>query len=1453
MNNENLNPLSGLQNLKEHDILNKDFDYLGDHYSKKANVAQQNYNLQVENNFKKSYGFKDAYRDAKRVNHIDEMVSAKNNELSIDKDEDFDLTAEMLVNDNIDKSVWDEFTGVDSMEQYEKVKYNIGEENRVRDNLGNYGPWAGFGTELFASFTDPSQLALGAITGGFSGAAKGISLGRKAATAFKVGAFEGAIYAGVANNTLHTYEARDAVMDVMAGGMLSSVFTTAGHSIGKYRDASEARKLKQTQADNEGFRQASIYADKIEDNYENSHIQNTIEERVDVSESVEFEMTENMNKLDSEILTMHDRKAKLLNNNAEIESSDLPLGTKKSKIAKNERKIKKLEKELNNKNELMLKSRKEFDEYTAMDEIGQYKATSDKMSEMEVDNNISVKEVSEAFEGGKIDPVVRNDSVGAARNFDEYKTTFEEEFNEAQLESKSELEKVDQEIASGTLNNVNRQLSVFDTIQERLNKVGGATARLGDIVFHSVAKTKRSALELQKENTAEHFTNSKIKRPTDAFIRQLGSIDNSINAEDARRISTAVINGESQYVKNGEMIDIAENVKEATDRYNNAVRYFYDSFNNKNRLSAEIDKGQLTRTYMSGFFGAITKSQEGKLSFDSAYTKVSGKKAGRILGSSEAYIEKQEILYKYMESPEQFITLKEYADFINNSEFMESLAATDRAIQNNYHQQLTDMIQVGTIQKDSPMYVAWKNKERYNPHNWSGTDFKRMGDIYGHQHVIDFFAEALMDSADNVEGRETYFQTVASFLVNNTIKRSRESGNDLELRMAFEDALNDFEGYIAREVKENEALKDNPEVQQIRKFLKDTAESKKTKSGAAASNKKRMRINAYYKKQILNGETNVMEDVSVMDFLDTNLERQFQSYANMTSTSVAFGKRGIKSKEELNEAIKEMEQEVNSLKDRFDRGYKVQEQEIERLNEEIKSGKLTEEEIKNAKSDIESYEDFIKEYKNDELNLKASSKVELEEMKKEIMSVWHGTSRIDMNVKSNRFIQKLKSFNFARVMGKMPIAQISEFGEVAHMGGLTNMLSHMPSLKKVLGNVSNLDKTDKEDLIDFLEVIGAMGDNFNSQAYLEVGDSELDIINLSNGKIKNGRERTNLEKLDAATDVGGYKASRLAGFLGNKMDKFIKTSAISANLTQLDKIMKKIVNEDGTIDFDWDTRNVGFDKRALNPDTLNHYGLEVSDLPALKEAFDKYGIFETSFSGNRIFKGFKTDKMVKDNHIATPMIRDFAIITANEAVAPSTVGNSYHILHSNIVASMMVQFRGYMLQSFEHKIRSKFRRENNVAPWFAYMTMFGTASYVLNVLSNAPKYENSEEYLEDKLSLGKLAAGGFSRSAYSYLLPAILGQLESATTGTRYFDDSTRTTGLGQSLSNPTFDLLDNASNSVSNTAKYLTGEDNDGLTKAMKNMVNLLPAAAVPIFGQIAKDSMKSILNEDNTYDKNR
>jgi len=436
------------------------------------------------------------------------------------------------------------------------------------------------------------------------------------------------------------------------------------------------------------------------------------------------------------------------------------------------------------------------------------------------------------------------------------------------------------------------------------------------------------------------------------------------------------------------------------------------------------------------------------------------------------------------------------------------------------------------------------------------------------------------------------------------------------------------------------------------------------------------------------------------------------------------------------------------------------------------SGKIAAARVLNITDDTE-FDALIREAKEEVLPGHADyNRIQRDVKRAEVMyRSLTGKPLHDRSGPMNTFTQLLLDYNYMRVMNQVGLAQLSEFGNVASLGGWRAMLQNMPALRAVQRDMASGQITDDAVLRDFESLTGIATDWVRyasvSERYTGTSGGEVIGSNLTAGQKKaleigvKGKRITSV--ISGMTPITMY-SQRLAGKtfigkLGTLSNKTLKESdrrnfrEVGWSDQTTDKIMGQL-------------RKATFHKGKLTD-------LNMEDWPVdLREEF-----------ANGLYRW--TNRVIQTNDIGA---------TGYWMTTP--------------IGKVLSQFRTFMLVSYAKQTLQALHRRD-----FAHFSAFMTTSLIGGLTYMGQTYLRTAGEDPELFDLDKVALAGFQRGAYASLIPGLMdGSLEFIGLDP-VFSKYGRSTGMASSLwsGNPTISSIDKIADLGKLPFKIATHSDTEG------------------------------------------
>lgn len=329
----------------------------------------------------------------------------------------------------------------------------------------------------------------------------------------------------------------------------------------------------------------------------------------------------------------------------------------------------------------------------------------------------------------------------------------------------------------------------------------------------------------------------------------------------------------------------------------------------------------------------------------------------------------------------------------------------------------------------------------------------------------------------------------------------------------------------------------------------------------------------------------------------------------------------------------------------------------------------------------------------------------------------------EMNPTHATWARRVRDYNFLRLMNAMGITQAIEFGRMFSMLGMKAAFEQMPSIKRVIdpntGSIMLKNKMARE-----MEMWGVTENDY------WIGAS----------------------KYNFQEELAGEKSSRL-GSLGDKYDKLVNRGKEVMAYTSFQRpVHSRQQQWAARAAVQWFADNArDMKKFAKFKDRIADMGLNEADMKAIREQVVKWA--DSADPEKRKITGMnfeKWDPEVRSKFLSAVRRYTNRIIQVNEP------GN-LPMFFSHPVAQTFLQFRSFSIAAYDKSTLWNMKHHDQQSVMIALGDIvFGAATFALMANIRAFNRDDREEYLQEQLSLGNLAAMGFARSGISSIVPMLV-------------------------------------------------------------------------------------------------
>lgn len=392
------------------------------------------------------------------------------------------------------------------------------------------------------------------------------------------------------------------------------------------------------------------------------------------------------------------------------------------------------------------------------------------------------------------------------------------------------------------------------------------------------------------------------------------------------------------------------------------------------------------------------------------------------------------------------------------------------------------------------------------------------------------------------------------------------------------------------------------------------------------------------------------------------------------------------------------------------------------------------------------------------------------------------------------YLRMARKYNFARIMGQVGWAQVSEIGNVVSKLGYKAAFSQAPALRRVL--TDDGETILKSGLADDLEALIGVG-----------ADRLLQTSNY---------------RLDDLTGIHIEPTARWQDRVEGTLDKLNHFTSEVSGLTQINTMLDR-----------W-TAAVIIQKFAnmatkggagMSTARLADLGLDKAMADRVMTMFDTEGNFEFT---KGVISGRKVVRAHFDNW-ADKEAREAFIQAAHrlsrEIIQKHDIGNMAMWM-SHPIAKVFLQFRTFMVGAYSKQtLKAANFRDAMVLHQIMLTAGFAAAGYIAQTKIQSIGRSDQDKFLEDRLNPKAIAEAAFSRAAMSSILPMLIdsGRL---LVGTEPLFSFTRTTGQASDawLGNPTKSLADDVAKASASIAGLT--EDRPWSQEEARNLLRVMPFA---------------------------
>jgi len=592
----------------------------------------------------------------------------------------------------------------------------------------------------------------------------------------------------------------------------------------------------------------------------------------------------------------------------------------------------------------------------------------------------------------------------------------------------------------------------------------------------------------------------------------------------------------------------------------------------------------------------------------------------------------------------------------------------------------------------------------YLPRIGASDQIRRFDAIYGTGQVADkLIKRAIMEAQPDID------EAIAAKIANGYWNRFRKIAAGQGIADLNPRGLSLDNQTLIREILEEGNLP-NDEIQTVLDALARVGKNQDA-AGAPARAKTRMLLDEEFEADLRHGPVSdtpgQVDRVKFSDLLENNAERLFQQYTRQLSGYIALAKK-------FDRFLEPGEQFSKST---FDRAVKRAEQ---WAGDNGMDKTETAREIENL--------DFL---------WKAVTGAPLEA---DPMSTFSTVTR------------RIRDYNFIRVMGQVGFAQVAEFGNVLAMGGIRNVIRHLPEARAMFKRAA--DGRLEDPLARELEELFGTGTEWIRNVAVTRWDEMHYRLpsHTAAGKA-----------LDAGLDVGRRFTAVASGM--------VPVNTIMQRIT-LKAIAQKFVNHANGV-------------ALMSEKRLRSLGLDDAMMKRVVAELKK-----ASVKDGKVLR-LNTEKWADKEALDAFTYAGFRL--ARRIVQENDIGGMAKWMNTP-TAKLLFQFRSFMLGAWTKQFLYNVAMKDlqTYMAWSMSM-VFGGLAYTAQTHLNAFGREDRERFLRERLKPETLALAAFQRAGASTLLPLVGESVWRLGSDKPLFMGRSTQLPSDALLGNPTFALYDTA------------------------------------------------------------
>jgi hypothetical protein len=375
-----------------------------------------------------------------------------------------------------------------------------------------------------------------------------------------------------------------------------------------------------------------------------------------------------------------------------------------------------------------------------------------------------------------------------------------------------------------------------------------------------------------------------------------------------------------------------------------------------------------------------------------------------------------------------------------------------------------------------------------------------------------------------------------------------------------------------------------------------------------------------------------------------------------------------------------------------------------------------------GEADFNKYKDWIRqEYQRLELP-KGQKDKELNAVI-ENLDYLHGAIVGRPIYKSNAFLRRVRDFNFVRLMARLGLNELQEFGMIVTRVGIKAMMTQMPTFRHIVEG--GIEQKYANRLAQELSEGGVADEPFIGEARWrhleEIGGEKI---------ASTRRERIGL-KVDNALSFGKSVTQELSffRFVHSRLSQWASRAVAQ---TWADMAHGRRLNILGGKDVER-MRAAGIDEKMaerIHAQIRQHAEMDGKKLVAMNFA--------------------KWDPEVRSQFLGS-------LFRVSRQLVLSTDPGNMHRWMSHPMGKLLSQFRVFLASAWvKRTLDAGNHLDMRAAATILMEIMMGAATHAVNVVGNAAAQKDPAEYRRQQLSVTRLATAGIGRSGIASFLPAVV-------------------------------------------------------------------------------------------------